>query len=214
MYEFEAIVILAATFIIIYIIGAFRNRKLLVKYSRLIKRQVQSISEYTGFRPLGSNGFRALANMKEETPLSKLEIAVSLVDRENVMHYPLSILTKERDRVTMWAFPRAKPSFSLEITPNTGNPSQNRPAGLNLTDTPIDQEDLKKTFLMASSNKRKAGEVISDDEITSKLLRARDFLGYLLIDEKDSRIFLTGRLTEETLGPLIDLVMASGEKIR
>jgi len=213
MYEFEAIVILAATFIIVYIIGAFRNRKLLVKYSRLIKSQVQSMSEYTGFRPLGSNGFRALINMNKEQPLSKIEIAVSLVDRENVMHYPLSLLTKEHDKVTMWVFPKVRPKFSLEITPNTGNPPQKRPAGLNLTDMPIDRQDLKEAFLVASSNKRKAEETINDGEITSKLLRTRDFLSYFLIDEGSSRIFLTGKLTEESLGPLIDLAVTYSGKI-
>jgi len=213
MYEFEAIVILAAAFIIVYMIGGLRNRKLLVRYSRAIKKQLQPKSEFIGFRPLGSSGLRVLCNMKKDMPLSKIEMAVSLVDRENVMHYPLALVTKERDRVTIWATSKARPTLSFEICQKTENPYKKRPAGLALRDHVIYQEGLTKHFNMASSNEARARDVLRDQEFEGSLLRARNFLTYLLVDEAESRIFLTGKLTEESLEPLLEVALASARGI-
>jgi len=213
MYEFEAIVILAAAFIIVYMIGGLRNRKLLVRYSRTIKKQLQPKSEFIGFRPLGSSGLRTLCNMKTDMPLSKIEMAVSLVDRENAMHYPLALVTKEHDRVTIWATSKARPTFSFEICQKTENRSKNRPAGLALKDHVIDQEELKKHFNMASSNEAKARDVLRDQGFEGSLLRARSFLTYLLMDQAESRIFLTGKLTEESLELLLEVALASARGI-
>jgi len=213
MYEFEAVVILAAIFIIVYMIGGVRNRRLLVRYSKSTKKHLQPKSEFIGFRPLGSSGFRARCNMKTGIPFSSIEMAVSLVDRENIMHYPLALLTKEYDRVTIWATLRAKPTFSLEICSKTGRPSQKRPAGLVLREALLDQIELKRHFSMASSDEARAGDVLRDKELQGSLLRATDFLKYLLIDEAESRVFLTGKLTEESLGILLDIALASGKGI-
>jgi len=213
MNEFEAIVILAAIFIIVYIVGAFRNRQLLVKYSKIVKKQLQPKSEYVGFRPLGSSGLRVLSNMNKEVPLSRIETAISLMDRENIMHYPLALLTKEHDRVTIWATLRAKPTFSLEIYSKTGRPSEKRPAGLVLREVPLDQIELKRHFSMASSDEARARDVLRNKDLQGSLLRATDFLKYLLIDQAESRVFLTGKLTEESLGILLDIALVSGKGI-
>jgi len=212
MNEFEAIVILAAVFIIAYIVGAFRNRQLLVKYSKIVKKQLQPKSEYVGFRPLGSSGLRVLSNMNKEAPLSRMEIAISLVDRENIMHYPLTLITKEHDRLTVWGFLRVKPAFSLEVYSRIGRPFQKRSQELKLKDTTMGQGEIKKFFHVTSSNEIKARDMLCDDEFAGSLLHAKDFLRYLLVNEAESHIFLTGKLTEQSLGPLLDIVMASGRR--
>jgi len=199
-------------FIIAYTVGAFRNRQLLVKYSKIVKKQLQPKSEYVGFRPLGSSGLRVLGNMNKVAPLSRIEIAISLVDRENIMHYPLALITKEHDRLTVWGFPRVKPAFSLEVCARIGRPFQKRSLELTLKDSTLDQGEVKKFFHIASSNEIKARDILCDDEFACSLLHAKDFLRYLLVDEAKSHIFLTGKLTEESLGLLLDVVMASGRK--
>jgi hypothetical protein len=151
--------------------------------------------------------------MKNSLPLSKMEIAVSLVDRENVMHYPLSLLTKECDKVTVWAFLRGKPPFSLEVCSKGTKPLSRRPKGLALNATSLGKEELEKFFQIASSADAKARNLLNDNKLTSSLVRAREFLEYLLIDEGESRIFMTGRLTEKSLDPLLDIVMLSGRSI-
>jgi len=210
--EFEAIVILAAAFIIVYIVGGLRNRKILVRYSRILKSRMQPKSEFLGFRQFGSSGFRAISNMKRESPLSKIEIAISLVDRENVMHYPLSLITKEHDTVSIWAFPKTKPGLSLEVCPKA-KPTPKRPNGLMLDSIAIGQEKLEECFQAATSDKAKARNVLSDRRFVDSILRARSFLRYLLIDQAESRLFLTGKLTEESLGLLLDVATVLGQVI-
>lgn len=213
MNEYEAIVILAAVFIVFYIVGSVRNRRLLVGYSQAIKKHIGSMSEFVGFRPYGSSGFRALSNMNKENPLSRMEIAVSLVDRENVMHYPLALITNEHDKLTVWGFLRRPAGLSLEICSRKDHASfQKQRAGLTLTETVIAGEELGALFRVSSSDRARATGILLDDELQDRLRRAKNFLRYLLIDERESRVFLTGKLTSKSLGPLLDLVILSGKK--
>ena len=207
--EYEAIAVLAAAFILVYIIGTFRNRRLLVKYSQITKKHLGPSSEFLGFRPFGSSGFRALSNMKSETPLSKMEIAVSLVDRENVMHYPLSWITKQEDRITVWAYLRRRPVFDLEICSRKEKPLKAR-SELGLKEIKIDQEP--EAFQVFSSDDTKAGEFLCDKDLSNSLSRTENSLRSLLIDKNESRIILTGRLTDDSLPALLDLVMSSAGK--
>jgi hypothetical protein len=213
MYEFEAVVLMATIFIIIYFVGSLRNRRLLVKYSHIFKRRIQPLSEFTGFRPFGNSGFRAQSRMRGEYSISRLEIAVSLVDRENAMHYPLSLITKESDMVTMWAFTSSKPTFNLEIRSRKMVTRQRRPAGIVLETIRMDREELEKYFIVASSNEVMAKKILRDGKVSSSLLRVRDFLNYFLVDMEESRILLSGKLSEKSLEPLLDFVLASGEKL-
>ncbi|MBS7625920.1 hypothetical protein KEJ51_02605 [Candidatus Bathyarchaeota archaeon] len=213
MYEFETVVLLATIFIVIYFTGSLRNRSLLVKYSRIFKRRIQPVSEFTGFRPFGNSGFRAQSRMKCESQLSRLEIAVSLVDRENAMHYPLSLITKESDMVTMWAFISSKPMFNLEIRSKRTVTHQRRPPGIVLETIRTDREELEKYFIIASSNEIMAKKILRDDEVSSSLLRVKDYLNYFLVDMEESRILLSGRLSEKSLESLLDFVIASGGKL-
>jgi len=208
--EYEAIVVLAAAFIVVYIIGTFRNRRLLVKYSQITKKHLGPSSEFLGFRPFGSSGFRALSNMKSERPLSKMEIAVSLVDRENVMHYPLSWITKEKDKVTVWAYPRRRPVFSLGIW-STKEKTFRPQSELELKEIKTSHKNLE-TFRILSSDDTKADEFLSDKNLLSGLLKTKDFLHSLLVDENESRIILAGRVTDDSLPALLDLVVASASR--
>ena len=208
--EYEAIVVLAAAFIVVYIAGTFRNRRLLVKYSQITKKHLGPSSEFLGFRPFGSSGFRALSNMKSEKPLSKMEIAVSLVDRENVMHYPLSWITKEKDKVTVWAYPRRRPVFSLGIW-STKEKAFKPQSELELKEIKTSHKNLE-TFRILSSDDTKADEFLSDKNLLSSLLKTKDFLHSLLVDENESRIILAGRVTDDSLPALLDLVVASASR--
>jgi len=208
--EYEAIVVLAAAFIVVYIAGTFRNRRLLVKYSQITKKHLGPSSEFLGFRPFGSSGFRALNNMKSEMPLSKMEIAVSLVDRENVMHYPLSWITKEKDKVTVWAYPRRRPVFSLGIW-STKEKAFKPQSELELKEIKTSHKNLG-TFRILSSDDTKADEFLSDKNLLSSLLKTKDFLHSLLVDENESRIILAGRVTDDSLPALLDLVVASASR--
>ncbi|MBS7651262.1 hypothetical protein KEJ35_07955 [Candidatus Bathyarchaeota archaeon] len=213
MYEFEVVVLLATIFIVIYFIGSLRNRSLLVKYSRIFKRRIQPVSEFTGFRPFGNSGFRAQSRIRGESKLSRLEIAVSLVDRENAMHYPLSLITKESDMVTIWAFTGSKPLLNLEIRSKRMVTRHRRPSGIVLETIRTYREELEKYFIIASSNEVIAKKILRDDEISSSLLRVKDFLNYFIVDMEESRILLSGKLSEKSLESLIDFVIASGEKL-
>ena len=214
MNEFEAIVIIAAVFIVFYIVGSFRNRRLLVGYSQAIKKHIGSASESVGFRPYGSSGFRALSNMKKEAALSKMEIAVSLVDRENVMHYPLALITNEHDKITIWGFLKRPPGLSLEICSRRDHASfQKQRAGLTLTETALSGEELESLFRVSSSDLARANGIIVNEELQDRLRRAKSFLRYLLIDDRESRVYLTGKLTSESVAPLLDLVLLSGKMV-
>lgn len=211
MNEFQTIVIVAALFIIFYLIGTVRNRRLLVRYSRIIKRQLQPTSDFIGFRPFGSSGFRAIINMKKEMPISKIEIAISLVDRENIMHYPLALFTKENDKVTVWAIPRSIPKFNLEILSKMRSTAEKRSAAMKLKNIDMEHDELNRFFLFSTSDENRSKNFLS--EIIDDLLRVKHSLSYLFVDEKESCIFLTGKLTKKSLESLLEIVRITIKRI-
>ncbi|MEM2281144.1 MAG: hypothetical protein QXZ68_04045, partial [Candidatus Bathyarchaeia archaeon] len=87
MYEITSIFALAFLFLIVYFVGMYRNRKIAVNYARTVKEHMSPRSTFVGFRPYSRGGFRALCKLKEKEPFTEVEMAVSLVDRENLMHY-------------------------------------------------------------------------------------------------------------------------------
>ncbi|MEM2522950.1 MAG: hypothetical protein QXW82_07375, partial [Candidatus Bathyarchaeia archaeon] len=104
MYEITIIFALAFIFLIVYFVGMYRNRKIAVNYARTVKEHMSKRSTFVGFRPYSRGGFRVLCKLKEKEPFTEVGMAVSLVDRENLMHYPLSLLTKDKDRLACWGF--------------------------------------------------------------------------------------------------------------
>ena len=215
MYEFAAIFLLALLFIIVYFVGMRRNRKIAVKYAKAVKDYMSPRSEFVGFRPYSRGGFRTLCKLKEKEAFTQIAMAVSLVDRENLMHYPLSLLTKDRDRLACWGFLKDSILFDLEIFSNPDEKvCQKMASEKNLKEITV-KNALGASFAVMTSNQNSADRFLSNRKLEKCVLEAKDSVKRLSLSRKDSRIYLIGELQEDSsIKSLVDILMCCGEQCR
>jgi len=215
MYEFAAIFLLALLFIIVYFVGMRRNRKIAVKYAKAVKDYMSPRSEFVGFRPYSRGGFRTLCKLKEKEAFTQIAMAVSLVDRENLMHYPLSLLTKDRDRLACWGFLKDSILFDLEIFSNPDEKvCQKMASEKNLKEITV-KNALGASFAVMTSNQNSADRFLSNRKLEKCVLEAKDSVKRLSLSSKDSRIYLIGELQEDSsIKSLVDILMCCGEQCR
>ena len=215
MYEFTAIFLLALLFIIVYFVGMRQNRKIAVKYAKAVKEHMSPRSEFVGFRPYSRGGFRALCKLKEKEAFTQVEMAVSLVDRENLMHYPLSLLTKDRDRLACWGFLKDPIPFDLEVLQKPDKKlSQKMASDKNLKEITV-KNTLDTSFTIITSNQKSADRFLSNPKLEKCLLEAKDSVKRLSLSSKDSRIYLIGELQEDSsIKEFVEIFMCCGEQSR
>ncbi len=213
MYEFTAIFLLALLFIIVYFVGMRQNRKIAVKYAKAVKDYMSPRSDFVGFRPYSRGGFRALCKLKEKEPFTQVEMAVSLVDRENLMHYPLSLLTRDRDRFACWGFLKVPMPFDLEMLSKPNEKLCKKMASeKNLKEVAV-QNKLNKSFGVLTSDQNSADRFLSDHRLQKHIVEAKDSIKRLSISYKESRIYLIGELREaSSIKSLLDVLASCGEQ--
>lgn len=114
----------------------------------------------------GRSGFRSLCQMKKKKAFSKIQIAVALVDRENLMHSPLSFITRDYDRVVCWGFPKGTVSLDIEILLKFDRKTHKKIAKQKqLQEISPENAKLKESFKFVSSDIKLAKQFISDPKL-------------------------------------------------
>jgi len=213
MYEFWAIFFLALLFIIVYFVGSNQNRKLNIKYAKAIREYMTLHSEFVGFRAYGHSGFRSLCRLKKEKAFSRIEMAVALVDRENLMHYPLSLITKEHDRLVCWGHLKNAAPMRLELFPTC----QEKLRKKFLSDPSIKEAPPRisaiKDFSVFSSDTDLANRFLSNAKVQKNFSKTKGFVKSLSIDRENSLVHLIYDLKRESLEPAFEFLMTCGETL-
>lgn len=215
MYEVEVVIAVAFLFIVNYIINSFRNRKLAIQYSKMIKAYMSSHCERVGFRVYSRSSFRSLCQVKDSprASYSRIEVAVLLTDRENLIHYPLSLITKEHDRLICWGYLKKATPIRLELFPTY----QKRLQKKFLSDPSIREVSphipIVEDFLVFASDADLANRFLSNARIQKNLLKTRESIKRLSIDQEKSLVHLIYDLKRESLEPALDFLMTCGETL-
>ena len=118
VYGLQVVFVFAVAFVIWYFVGSWINLKIARRYARAIEGSMETRSLPVKYRRIsGGRGFRALCLMRDKEIFERIEIAINLADRDNVMHYVLSPITRDEDRFLCWAFMNIKPPSNIEIIP-------------------------------------------------------------------------------------------------
>ena len=182
----------------------------------MIKEQMSPKSKFVGFRPYGHSGLRSVVEFGEdENQLAKIEIAISLADRENLMHYPLSLLTRETDRVVCWTFPKTEVGVNIEVVPRASKVHAGKlHAREHFKEIRLAREELSQAFVAYSDDTDRGRGFLSDGDVEACLVDSIDFLKRVSVDKKQSWIYLTGELRAESLKPLLDLACSCGRAFK
>ena len=209
-YGVTLIFAMAFLYIIVYFIGSFKNRKLMRAYAKAIKDHMSPRSTFTGFRPFGSRGFRALCQMKENENLKKIEVAVTLVDRQNIMHYPLAPITHDYDRIICWAYPRTKPHNTIEIVPSTYHKTVKLPQKMKTVSI---NWDRNKEYSVMSESDSYPKALFKNKKLWNDLVGMKTIIKKISIDKYKETLYLISRVKEETIPTILDLVVELGDRI-
>jgi len=214
MYEFWAIFLLAFIFIIVFFIGSNKNKKLSIKYAKAIKEYMTPHSEFVGFKPFGYSGFRSLCRLKKDEAFDKIEIAIALIDRENLMHYPLSFITKDYDRFICWGFLKNEIPLNIEVLQKIDKKDYEKMVSQKgLKEFIIEEKEFEESFIFLTDNVNFAKKILLKQEIKEDLLNMKKFIKRLSLNKEESWIYLIAELKEEALKPLLNLILNFGKAL-
>ncbi|MEM3406522.1 MAG: hypothetical protein QXY18_00620 [Nitrososphaerota archaeon] len=214
MYEFWAIFLLAFIFLIVFFIGSNKNRKLSIKYAKAIKELMTPYSDFVGFKSFGYSGFRSLCRLKKDEAFDKIEIAIALIDRENLMHYPLSFITKDYDRFVCWGFLKNKIQSNIEIFQKIDKKNYEKMVSQKgLKEIIIEEKEFQESFIFLTDNTNFTRKILLKPEIKEGLLNMKEFIKRLSLNREESWIYLIAELKEETLKPLLNLILSFGKAL-
>lgn len=215
MDEFWIIYLLAIIFLIVYFAGGNRNRKLSVKYAKMIREYMKPYSEFVGFKSFGYSGFRSLCRLRGESAFDRIEMAIALVDRENLMHYPLSLITKEYDRIVCWGFLKNKITSNIEILQKTDKKNYEKIISeRRLKEVTIEEGGLEESYVFLADDINFAKRILLKPEIREGLLNMKNFIKRLSLNQQESWIYLIAELKEESLQPLLNLILSFGQALK
>ena len=140
-------------------------------------------------------------------------MAVSLVDRENLMHYPLSLVTKDCDRLVCWGFLKESVSSNIEVLPRSDAKSRKKLVSRSeLKEIEVKNGELMEAFAFFASDPSFTQESFSGSRVQRCLLEAKSFVKRLSLDQRESRLYLSGDLREDSLKPLLNLLICCAEQ--
>ncbi|MEM3771732.1 MAG: hypothetical protein QXW80_05435 [Candidatus Micrarchaeia archaeon] len=200
MHETYFLIGLVIVFAILFALGLKANSGAIVKYAEQIRAASSSYCKFVGFRRY-SRGFKALCVPKEERPLSRIDVTVSLTWRENPMYYLLFPFTKDRDKIFVWGTLVKKSSFNIEIFK----------IGYKYRDfnKSLEQINLSGLEMVAVTNDLgKLKDVLS--KIEAYLFASKNCIKFVSIKEGGNWIKLVGDLTDnESINSMFNLLIES-----
>ncbi|MBS7637638.1 hypothetical protein KEJ49_01935 [Candidatus Bathyarchaeota archaeon] len=165
----------------------------------------------------GGRGFRALCLMRNKEIFERIEIAINLADRDNVMHYLLSPITRDEDRFLCWAFLNIKPMSSIEIVPRNRvkafyksiekNPEKYGKLKLYKVDDVFDDD-----FSIFTED-AEAVSTMFPKRIRNHIIEVRGSIKGISVVSGEDFIRLAGTASERTIPLLLDIVFEIGKSI-
>ncbi|MHA1594194.1 MAG: hypothetical protein ACTSXJ_09710 [Candidatus Baldrarchaeia archaeon] len=99
-----------------FFLGRSLNYRKQRVYYRLLRDALMPFVQKFSFKGMGSSGFTIALPYKvvKKMPFRKLEMTVLLLDRENVLHYLISRLRRDKDKTIIKMDLRSRPNIVME----------------------------------------------------------------------------------------------------
>jgi hypothetical protein len=201
--DVEIVAILAVVLIITYFIGSYWKHKTLSRYAHWFEDKFSNRAK-VGYKSYGHAGLRIKCEMKSESDgYSKLEFALSLGARENLIYYPYALVTRDYDHMSCWASLSKAPRFRVLVI-KTGRkvPPEWDRTGSDQTSVP-ELEGLG--YSVYSTGTGYAVEFLRRLNLRSRIETLK-LVQALMLQYEPSRLQLTATLQRDKLSSLIDFI--------
>jgi hypothetical protein len=215
IYGLTIVFVVAAVFVVWYLIGGWINLRLMRRYARILEEHLKPRGVQVKYRRVsGGRGFRALCLPKDDQRFERVEVAINMADRDNAMHYPLLPIMHDKDRMICWGFLRARPYCAIEVASKgevkalqkaiKKSPEKYDGFRAFAVDSEFDSE-----FQVFARTDRYLHTVFADG-VRDNLLNLGQVIRNISVNESESFLRLSGNAKEATIPRLLDLVWDLG----
>jgi len=208
--EIYLITILAVAFTVAYSIGSRYNYKLQRKIWKTLSEEIKPYSQKVAFQSLGSSGFK-IAYKPAKDYLKKLEISIVLMSREIPIYYFFAKHMGKHDTIILKSNFEVAPDFSLEIVKK--GTKLHRELVKNPNYIELQHEKLSEYFFVASSNRDKALEFLSNKSIISEIIKVGNEIDRLSIASEEPHLLLSCSMEENIIHQLLNIASACGRSL-
>lgn len=141
-----------------------------------------------------------------------IEMAVSMASRENLLHYPIALVTGDRDKLALWGFTNKPVNYTLEVVALRQFRARRKlefERGLQRLTT--DEPSISRGFEVFTNDRHMAHKLISSRELVEGFSALGRFIKHFSIDSVSSRIYLLSEIHESNVKELIGFVMGVGK---
>ncbi len=208
--EIYLITILAVAFTVAYSIGSRYNYKLQRKIWKMLSDEIKPYSKKVAFQSLGSSGFK-IAYKPAKDYLKKLEISIVLMSREIPIYYLLAKHIGKHDIIILKSNFEVAPDFSLEIVKKGTKLHRELVKNPNYKELHYDR--LSEYFFVASSNRDRALEFLSNKNIIKEIVEVGNEMDRLSIASEEPHLLLSCSMGENVIHQLLNIASACGRSL-
>ncbi|MEM2806790.1 MAG: hypothetical protein QXK86_08095 [Candidatus Bathyarchaeia archaeon] len=208
--EIYLITIFAVAFTAAYSIGSRYNYKLQRKIWKMLSEEIKPYSQKVAFQGLGSSGFK-IAYKPAKGHLKKLEISIVLMSREIPIYYLLAKHMGKHDTIILKSNFEVTPDFSLEIVKKGTKLHKELVKNSNYVE--LQHEKLSEYFFVASSNRDKALEFLSNKNVIKEIVKVGNEIDRLSIASEEPHLLLSCSMEENIIRQLLNIASACGRNL-
>ncbi|MFQ6080331.1 MAG: DUF3137 domain-containing protein [Candidatus Bathyarchaeia archaeon] len=210
MDDYMIYVVIALSFVVIvsFFLGRVSNNRIQRKFWKALTQTLKShctTFKHVGF---GSSGFKLACPTKRKEPLNKFEATLVLLDRENILHYPIQVLRGGYDQLIFKANFHKSPKARIEIMSKIEGKKVDRALKTRetLTEIKVGNGDLDKAFIVKTSNPRKAKNLLTNKSFLQQIQNLKEHVRRISIAPNEPHIYLICVADEKTVPQVVSFM--------
>jgi hypothetical protein len=209
--DIEVVMILAAVMIVVYVVGTYWKHRTLTSYAHWFNENLSPKGKVK-FASHGHAGLRIKCEFGDRTnSFKEMHFALSLGARENLMYYPLALLSEDADRLNCWALLHKPIQSSLRIIKQSDRRSISTIES-NPRLSALKSEALGELGYFAyASDANAAFDIISKASILSRLKAAE--IESIEFDKLSSELHLSAKLRKDLLSDVVDFMFVLANSV-
>jgi hypothetical protein len=205
----EIVFVLTFVFLFLYFWGRRRNYNIQKNVWKSLRSYVKPYGKKVGFKGLGSSAFQISIPGRKSDSFKRLELTVSLLPRDILIHYFISKVQRREDEIIVKAQFRRKPRFNLEMfSRNSKMPERE--------ETVLKEIDIRKVLnhLKAlTSDTEPAFSIIQDPSVKKELKKLGKNLKFLSMSPSEPQLIFACSISPEVFPHVFPLVEGLASKV-
>jgi hypothetical protein len=205
----EIVFVLTFVFLASYFWGRRRNYSLQKNVWKSLRSYVKPYSKKVGFKGLGSSAFQISIPGRKTDSFKRLELTVSLLPRDILIHYLISRFQRKEDEIIVKAQFRRKPKFNLEMF-------SDRSKMFARENTKLKEIDIQKVLSHAralTSNTSLASSIIYDPSVKKELMGLGEDLKFLSLSPSEPQLIFACSISPEVFPHVFPFVERLASKV-